>query len=178
MKKALIAIISVIYIVAIVIVAFLGGRAEGVKGKVFVESIELHTTTCYKDNTTVPYLVVIPRPREIEIGDDGKDMNNVTWNVIEDGEIKKKIGYYLDFKDITYIQNEMHNEFQLDVRVKPDDATKKDLTYYFGDDTYLTVTNTGLITFVNDPVTTFVGDMTISSTDLSGVKLNVRLVLR
>ena len=81
MKKALIAIISVIYVVAIIIVSFLGIRAEVVNETIYVQEIVLLNQTLYypnmpkiEDNAIVS---VYKRPSEDAIGDDGSGLGEL-----------------------------------------------------------------------------------------------------
>ena len=177
MKKALIAIISVIYVVAIILVSFLGSRPEIYNKTVYVTALELKNETMYKPNTTSIVVSVKPRPAEYEIGDDGKDADDVTWNEMEDGRVVRKIHYRIRFLDLTYISQNMQSEYQLDVRVKPDNATKKDLTYYTNRGNYITISETGLMKFTSIPAGVTPGFLNISSTDLSGVELNIAITL-
>ena len=177
MKKALIAIISVIYVAAIILVSFLGTRSTIINKTIYVTALELHNTSIYHPDTHQLVVLVKPRPDEDEIGKDGKDASNVVWNEIEDGKIVNRISHYIMFSDLKYVESYMENEYSFDVRVKPDNATKKDLQFYCSLDTFVSVTDKGLLTFIGKPTGTIVGDLVISSTDMSGVELHLKVVL-
>ena len=178
MKKALIAIISAIYVIAIVLVSFLGSKTEVHNKTIYVTALELKNTTMMNPDNPSKYVVrIIERPDEEAIGDDGKDSSDRTWNVFdEQGNLIRKYDYNMRFYDLTYIKNNMQNEYKLDVRVKPDDATKKDLTYFTNRSNFISIDGEGMITFGNIP-SLQTGYLNISSTDLSGVQLNIYLTL-
>ena len=181
MKKALIAIISVIYVVAIILVSFLGSKAEINNQTIYVTELELHNETMY--NPSYPsdinkaVVIIKNRPSEYEIGDDGKDADDMTWNIIEEGKIVKRISNIIRFKNLTYISENMNSEYQLDVRVKPDDATKKELTYYTNRSNFMTIDANGLIKFTTIPTSLVSGQLNISSTDMSGIELDITVIL-
>ncbi len=177
MKKALIAIISVIYVIAIILVSFLGTRPEIYNKTVYVTALDLRNETMYKPNTSSVVVSVKKRPPEEEIWDDGKDADDVVWNEIEGGVIVRKIDYRIRFADLTYISVNMNSEYQLDVQIKPDDATKKDLTYYTNRSNYVSIDETGLMKFTAIPAGIVTGYLNISSTDMSGVEMHVAFIL-
>lgn len=141
MKKALIAIIAIIYIIALVIVSFLGTKAEIINKPVPIEEILLvndelprpgfKKPTASKDQRIV---TVYQRPDESEIGPDGrgygrddKEHNyNLVWN-------KKdlKRDYAIIIEDYLYLYNILNGKYALEVKVLPENATNQDLLFYY-----------------------------------------------
>ena len=181
MKKALIAIISVIYVVAIIIVSFLGIRAEVVNETIYVQEIVLLNQTLYypnmpkiEDNAIVS---VYKRPSEDAIGDDGVgevDGRLINWDF---NGVSRDYAIFID--DYFYLYENMGKKYTIETSVKPEDATKKDLTYYMsGSDAVkekLSLTNYGEITFSLQHKGWVDVDILISSTDMSGVEIDILL---
>lgn len=181
MKKALIVIISAIYVVAIIIVSFLGVRADVDHRVTYAEEIVLLNESLYyqglpkvEDNLIIG---VYKRPDESLINEKGVGIyDEITWNYNE-GQSKRD--YAIFIYDTNFVYNEMGKQYTLQTSVKPDDTTRKDLDYFLsgGDKTVqtLTINDVGQISFSVE-YTGWVGvDIIISTTDLSNVEIDVLL---
>lgn len=190
MKKALIAIIATIYIVAIVIVSFLGTRAEVINTVTYVEEIILTNESLpypgidnplsKEDRITTVYL----RPEESEIDEEGKgygknekDTNprKVNWNY---GHYRRD--YIIYIEDYSYLYNNRNGKYTLKTTVLPLDATNKKLTFSVeGSDAAkggLEWTDYGEFTFKHVPKTLddwMDVDIIIKATDFSEVAIDV-----
>lgn len=131
MKKALIALISTIYIIALVIVAFLGTRAEVINRVVFVEDIVLNNTNIYRKNAEqIPanrIVAVYKRPDASQIDENGRDKVETRINWDYEG-IKRDYAIFID--DYYYYYEMISTRYTIDVSVLPEDATNKELSFY------------------------------------------------
>ena len=139
MKKVLIAIISTIYLVALVIVAFLGSQAEIVNRPTKVEAIVLKNKHLPYPGVVTPqsvddYIVtVFERPEESEINENGKgygknDTNHehlLSWN-----SGNKRRNYIVVIEDYRYLYDEMRGKYDINVEVLPANATDKSLLFH------------------------------------------------
>lgn len=180
MKKALIAIISAIYIIAIIIVSFLGARAEISNRIIYAEEIVLLNESMYyqglpqtEENMIIG---VYKRPEENMIDSEtGKGYaDEINWN---EGETKRD--YAIFIYDYNEVYDKMGKKYALKTSVKPDNTTKKDLDYFVsgGEKVIQTMSidTHGEITF-DTQYTRWVGvDIVISTTDLSGKEITVQL---
>ena len=128
MKKALIAIISVIYVVALIIVSFLGVRAEVKNQTIEVEGIVLNNQSMYypglPETPINRYLAVYQRPEADKIDEDGiGKIDRVNWDF---NGISRDYAIYID--DYYYFYN-TGRKYTIDCNVVPSNATKKELTY-------------------------------------------------
>lgn len=175
MKKALIAIIAAIYVFAIIIVSFLGIRAEVYNRTIDVEEIVLLNDSITKDNGEYA-IRVYKRPDESLIGEDGKAKGMpVTWNYGSEFDLKRD--YAIFVYDTNYLYKEMGKTYELYTSVKPEDATKKDLDYVLsgGDKVLetLSINNVGAISFSVNYTSVVDVDIFIKATDSSNVQIDV-----
>ena len=105
MKKALIAIISAIYVFAIIIVSFLGVRAEISNRTVYAEQILLLNQNIINPDTNQIAIEVYKRPDESLIDESGIDTvgYEIIWNY-GDGE---KRDYAIRVYDTNFLFNKM-----------------------------------------------------------------------
>ncbi|MBQ6730666.1 MAG: hypothetical protein IJR08_02025 [Bacilli bacterium] len=182
MKKALIAIISTIYVVALVIVAFLGTRAEVINRVVFVEDIVLNNTSIYKRNAEqIPanrIVAVYKRPDASQIDENGRDKVETRINWDFEGT-KRDYAIFID--DYYYYYELISTRYTIDVSVIPEDATNKELSFYLqATDTLkeqIKMTSYGEIDLTNlKHKSGYVDvDIVISSTDHSEVSKDILL---
>ena len=147
MKKALIAIISVIYAVAIIIVAFLGTKNDISNRTVYAEEVLLlNEDIFYEGLPKVEGNLIIDvykRPDESVIdkvtgigpatSTSGAKTRNINWNFEFDettGDFNIKRDYAIFITDSNFFFDKMGKVLTLKAQVKPDDTTKKDLSYY------------------------------------------------
>ena len=178
MKKALIAIISAIYVFAIIIVSFLGVRSEVYNRTVYAEEIQLLNEDIINPATEKTAIKVYKRPEESLIGEDGKAPGiPVTWNYGSEKELKRD--YAIFVLDTNFLYNSMGKILELKTSVKPDDTTKKDLDYHLsGADAVvetLSINNVGAISFSVNYTSVVDVDVLIKTTDLSNVQIDVLL---
>lgn len=179
MKKALIAIIATIYVIALVIVSFLGTRAE-VNYEVYeVQEILLNNKDLYRPNTEeIPenrIVRVYKRPDASQIGADGVGKTDkVNWNY--EG-ISRDYAIYID--DYFYLYEMMNAKYTINTSVIPDNATNPKLSYYISGSEKikkdLEMTDYGEITFKLKHTGWVDVDILIKSTDFSEVQIDVLL---
>ena len=180
MKKALIAIISAIYVIAIIIVSFLGIRSEVNNRIVYAEQIELLNKNIYYEN--VPQIEdnliieVYKRPEESHINEEGKGVDDdITWNYGEDKSQKRD--YAIFVYDTNFLYDTMGKKYKIEAVVKPDNTTKKDLKYNIsgGDKVVntLLINNVGEITFSEEYTGWVDVDIFVSTTDLSNIEIDI-----
>ena len=187
MKKALIAIISAIYVIAIIIVSFLGIRSDVSNRTIYAEEVILLNKNIYypgapeTDENII--IQVYERPEESHIKEDGKDDiedMGITWNYGE--EKKQKRDYAIFVYDYNFLLNEMGGNYKLEAKVKPDDTTKKDLEFYIsgGDGSISTLSynkTTGEV-FFKEKYTNWINvDAFIQTTDGSAVDIDVLMAI-
>ena len=191
MKKALIAIIATIYVIAIVIVSFLGTRAEIINKIVEVEEILLDNKSVAYPGITNPTSIndriisVYTRPDESEINEEGKGYGKddtehsrlINWNY---KDIRRDYAIFIE--DYFYLYANMGGKYTIETSVLPIEATNKTLSYYLqtteATSAMLEMTSYGEITFKQDPITLddwVDADIIISSTDFSDVSIDVLL---
>ena len=181
MKKALIAIISVIFVVSIVIVAFLGIRSEVHDTTIYVEEIVLLNKDMYKPRvpeTEANRVVrVMKRPEASEIGEDGIGITDgVNWDF--NGR-SRDYAIYVDNYD--YLFSRMSGKYTIETSVNPVDATYKDLQFHLSyymelNQTIkdnISLTPTGELTITSTHKGWIGFDVIISSTDMSGVEIDI-----
>ena len=182
MKKALIAIISAIYVIAIVIVSFLGIRSEVSNRTIYAEQIILLNETMYYEGQPKTeenmIIEVYKRPEESQINEEGKGIDDdISWNYGENKDQKRD--YAIFVYDTNFLYNEMGKTYKLETRVKPDDTTKKDLEYFIsgGDKIVktLSINNVGEISFKEEYTSWVDVDIFVSTTDASLVEIDVLL---
>ena len=193
MKKALIVIISAIYVFAIIIVSFLGIRSEVYNRNIDVSEIVLlnenvsypssYSGTKYATNDPI---VVYKRPEESLIDPTtGKAAGMpVTWNYGSQEDLMKR-DYAIYIYDTNFLYNSMGlgKTLELKTSVQPEDATKKELEYVLtGADAVVdTLTigdvtpNGGAILFSEYYTSVVDVDVIIKATDSSNVKIDVLL---
>ena len=192
MKKALIAIIATIYVIALVIVSFLGTRAEIINKPVPIEEIVLvndelprpgyNKPTTSKDQRIV---TVYQRPDESEIGPDGRGYGkddkehvyNIVWNKKE-----LKRDYAIIIEDYLYLYNILNGKYALQVKVLPENATNQSLLFYLKATDIIKenvkMTSYGEFSFGYEPKELddlMEADIIIEAQDFSEVAINVYL---
>ena len=196
MKKALIAIITTIYIVALVIVAFLGSKAE-------VTNHDVEITGIYIENTNLPYpeytnttatsydqrvVSVYKRPDDSLIDPEtglgpnlGPNEYNreIQWNPIND--IPRN--YAIMIENYRFLYFNYAHEYALQVVIEPLEASHPTLKYevtekYTKDGVdRITIENEKIIFgFAPDFLDKWYStDIIISSTDHTGIKTKIQL---
>ena len=146
MKKALIAVISVIYLVAIIVVAFLGTKNDVSNRTVYADEVVLLNEDIFyeglpKDPNNL-IIDVYKRPEESAIDQDGIGVatsssgvkqRRINWNFDYDettGDFNIKRDYAIFISDSNYFFDKMGKVLTLQAQVKPDNTTKKDLKYH------------------------------------------------
>ena len=201
MKKALIAIISAIYVVAIIIVSFLGAKSEISNRVVYAEEIVLLNEDVFRENLPkIENNIIIDvykRPEESEINPEtgvgpststsGVKTRNINWNYNwdeEKGVFQSQRDYAIFVTDFNFLYDQMGKMLTLSTSIKPDNTTKKDLSYKLsGADKVLesvTINDNGEITFKKNwsssAFTDF--DVFVETQDLSGVEIDVLIKVR
>lgn len=201
MKKALIAIISAIYVVAIIIVSFLGAKSEISNRVVYAQEIVLLNEDVFRENLPkIENNIIIDvykRPEEIEINPEtgvgpststsGVKTRNINWNYNwdeEKGAFQSQRDYAIFITDFNFLYDQMGKMLQVKTSIKPDSTTKKDLSYKLsGADKVLesvTINDNGEITFKKNwsssAFTDF--DVFVETQDLSGVEIDVLIKVR
>ncbi len=201
MKKALIAIISAIYVVAIIIVSFLGAKSEISNRVVYAQEIVLLNEDVFRENLPkIENNIIIDvykRPEESEINPEtgvgpststsGVKTRNINWNYNwdeEKGAFQSQRDYAIFITDFNFLYDQMGKMLQVKTSIKPDNTTKKDLSYKLsGADKVLesvTINDNGEITFKKNwsssAFTDF--DVFVETQDLSGVEIDVLIKVR
>lgn len=182
MKKALIALIAVIYATSIIIVSFLGVNATIHNEDIYVEKIELLNKSVLKeggnpDNFTDYVIEVLSRPEESLIGEDGKGLvDQIAWNY-NNGESKRD--YAIFIRDTKTFYANYSKQLALETKVSPDNATIKKLVYNIEGpqnvvDT-LNITSEGVIKFSKQYTSWVDVDILVQTTDLSHVGIDILL---
>lgn len=183
MKKALIAIISSIYVIAIIIVSFLGANASFSSTDTYVTSLELTNESLLLDETKTgtqlsDYAIrIYPRPNEAIIDPTtGKDKRNgIQWNYGED--LSQKRDYAIKIPNAKYFYDYLNGTLTLNIKVYPIEATVQDLTYtVYSESTEVQNSikiNSNTLTFTQGFPEFISGDITVSTVDGSGVKLDI-----
>ena len=193
MKKITFILVGVIYFAAIIIVAFLGVRAE-------VSGQTIEVTAIYMEKAigvdpgayrTLPEgvepkastYVVYARPKEQDIDPETGKAGGITWNT---GEYR--YDYVVQIRNFNPIADDPNwvdgrGHFSLKCFVAPEDATKQDLTYALTDSTGLspenvTIDNQGMVTFVETPTAKATHyNLLVAPTDNSLVRCHVRFTV-
>ena len=183
MKKALIVIISAIYVVAIVIVSFLGVRAEITNNIIYAEEIILLNDHTYYPNKQKEEeniaIAVYGRPDEELIDQETGYgiIDEFQWNY-SNGQRKRD--YIVYVYDTNFLYDSMGKIYTLDISVKPDDTTKKDLEYTIdgGDKVKKTLSidgEKGKIYFSEEYKNAVDVDILVSTTDQSYIEIDIWL---
>ena len=194
MKKITFVLVAVIYVVAIILVAFIGVASEVTNQTIEVASIALleaadlgkGSQLLYPETATLTSSVyaIHTRPEEEAIDPDTGKAGTLTWN--SSGNAYDYIVQIRDFNTVCDSPNWKYGpmHFSLAATVTPSDATKKDLAYAIADSTgstptNVTINNQGDVTFaekLSNTVSTFT--VRISATDNSKVVTLVYLMVR
>ena len=193
MKKALIVIISAIYLVAIIIVAFLGSRAEITNETIYAQEIVLKNESVYYPGTDDAHkteenmiIGVYKRPDESIIDPvTGKDsVENINWNYDYNEDEQKFEGrrdYAIFVYDTFWLDEEMRKSYTPETEVLPEETSKKELTYSIGGGSAgstLTINNDGVISFSVEYTSWVFTDIEIRTTDGSKIKLDILLTIK
>ena len=183
MKKALIVIISTIYIVAIIIVSFLGARAEISNRITYAEEIVLlNDHTYYPNKPEIEEniaIAVYQRPDEELIDQETGYgyIDEFQWNY-NNGQRKRD--YLIYVYDTNFLYDTMGKIYTLYTSVRPDNTTKKDLEYKIdgGDKVTKTLSidgEKGKIHFSEEYTSAVDVDILIRTTDQSYIQIDIWL---
>lgn len=182
MKKALIAIIATIYVIALVIVSFLGIRADVPTKFVYIEEIVLNNTNDYRLNAEkIPDNIIVhvyKRPDASQIDDKGVGITDrVNWDF---NGIHRDYAIYID--DFFYYYEMLSNIYTIKTSVIPEDASKKELKFSLTATDrvkeYITMTEYGEIRFQDAAKQTagwFDADIVVKAQDYSEVSIDILL---
>lgn len=187
MKKITVILVSIVYVTAIIVVAFLGVLAETKNQTVNVTSIVLDQARNLTQGGVLTYptgtlpqdsiYAIFSRP---ENGEGGS--YDIAWTI--DGI---RFDYVIQIRGFTTIYEredwkDGQGCFDLGAFVLPENATEQRLLYRLNDSsgdepTFATIGEDGLITFSDKVygITTF--QAVIQSTDNSGVTCNIRFIV-
>ena len=115
MKKAIVVIISALYVVSIVIIAFFGSEVRTKTNTTYVKDITLTLETYSFGGKTI------------------YDVNkNSSWTIETSNKVAK---YTIVIRDYNYFYESMGNAIELDATVSPENATYPQLDYkiFYGD---------------------------------------------
>ena len=187
----MIAIVSAIYVFAIILVAFLGVQSEIHNATINVETIVLkdvaelaegeeytyYRSTTQQDNTTRVYSITV-RPLDENIDENNYDVNGNLWEINE-----VKFNYIIKIWNFKYIYENSHwkdgqQNFFLNAYALPEDS-KQDLRYILSNisEEYVTVSQEGVVRFEQKLTSVATFNLTISSTDTSGVKSYINFIV-
>ena len=191
MKKIVIIIVSFIYFIAVVLIAFLGIRSEVNPSKIVteVETIVLDEVKGdedgiyeyhYDGTESEDSLVysVYQRPAEDEINKTtGTDIYGNLWNIGTE-----KMNFIVTFYNFNYIYDtdnwigsQNKGTYQINASVIPENSTIQDLSYTTTNVDDVTLSEKGLLTFNKfDQITRFT--VKIKARDNSGTTVNVRFI--
>ena len=183
MKKALIVIISAIYIVAIIIVSFLGARAEISNRIIYAEEIALlNTHTYYPNKPEIEEniaIAVYQRPDEELIDQETGYgyIDEFQWNYNNN---QRKRDYLIYVYDTNFLYDTMGKIYTLYTSVRPDNTTKKDLEYIIdgGDKVTKTLSidgDKGKIHFSEEYTSAVDVDILVKTTDQSYIEIDIWL---
>ena len=192
----MIAIVSTIYLIAIIVVAFLGVRAEIIKSKERVDATGI-TLSEFKDN--VPGEIVnyyfdgsesedkilytaYYKPETLD--EEGYDDDGNLWrtpNYTEENPIF--YDYIIRIKKWTWLYNyewrDGKTNFKINGKVVPDNASHQDLVYSTTEanegDLYELENTTGKIHFLKQLESRLLIPVTVATTDNSGIRVNVKI---
>ena len=183
MKKALIVIISAIYIVAIIIVSFLGARAEISNRITYAEEIVLLNENTYypdkpKEEENIA-IAVYQRPDEELIDQETGYgyIDEFQWNYNNN---QRKRDYLIYVYDTNFLYDTMGKIYTLYTSVRPDNTTKKDLEYIIdgGDKVTKTLSidgDKGKIHFSEEYTSAVDVDILVKTTDQSYIEIDIWL---
>ncbi len=192
MKKIMIAFVSLLYVTAIVVIAFLGIRAEVNPAKIIteVETIVLDEVKgtdsrkyeYYYDGTTDENKLVYgvyTRPDEEEINKTtGGDANGDLWNIGSDkmNYIVKIYNFKYVYDTPNWIGNQPKGTYQIKASVIPENSSMQDVLFATSFEG-VQLDEDGLLTFSK---TTEILRFTVNikSTDNSGTNINVRFLIQ
>lgn len=201
MKKALIAIISAVYVIAIIIVSFLGAKSEISNRVIYAQEIALLNEDVFYENLPkIENNIIIDvykRPDESQINQEtgvglaistsGVKSRNINWNYNwdeEKGAFQSQRDYAIFISDFNFLYDQMGRMLHVKASVKPDNTTKKDLSYKLsGADKVIenvSINANGEITFKKNwsssAYTDF--DVYIETQDLSGIEIDVLIKVK
>ena len=183
MKKALIVIISAIYIVAIIIVSFLGARAEISNRITYAKEIVLLNENTYypdkpKEEENIA-IAVYQRPDEELIDQETGYgyIDEFQWNYNNN---QRKRDYLIYVYDTNFLYDTMGKIYTLYTSVRPDNTTKKDLEYIIdgGDKVTKTLSidgDKGKIHFSEEYTSAVDVDILVKTTDQSYIEIDIWL---
>ena len=180
MKKALIAIIATIYVIALVIVSFLGIKPEVPSEFVYIEEIVLNNDHSYRLNAKEePDNIVVhvyKRPDASQINEQGVGITDkVNWDF---NGVHRDYAIYFD--DYFYYYEMISNVYTIKTSVNPENASDKRLKFTLSATDkvkeYLTMTDYGEIRFLEASKTTkgwFDADIKVKAQDTSEVEIDI-----
>ena len=194
MKKAMIAIVSVIYIIAIIIVAFLGVRAEFIRNQERVDATGI-TLVDMKENVpgeVVNYyfdgshdedkILYVAYAKPEHLDDEGYDDDHYNLWRIPDGS-GDDYDYIIRIKKWTWLYNyewrDGKTNFNIHAKVVPDNASEQALVYSTTEGNEGTIyeldNDNGTIHFLSQLENRLTIPLTVSTTDNSGIRIRVKV---
>lgn len=194
MKKAMIAIVSVIYVIAIVIVAFLGVRAEFIRNQERVDATGI-TLIEMVDNTpgeVVSYyfdgshneeqILYTAYSRPETLDEEGYDEAHYNLWRIPDGS-NENYDFIIRIRKWVWLYNyewrDGKTNFKVNAKVVPDNASEQALVYSTTEGNEGTLydldNDTGLIHFNEQLTNRLTIPVTVSTTDNSGIRIKVKV---
>ena len=185
MKKALIAIIATIYVIALVIVSFLGIKAEVPSEFTYIDEIVLNNEDLYRPNAEkIPenrIVHVYKRPDASQIDERGVGITDrVNWDF---NGVHRDYAIYIE--DYFYYYEMISNTYTIKTSAKPENASDKKLKFTLSAtgkvQEYLTMseyTDSCEITFLEASKTTrgwFDADIKVKAQDMSEVEIVILL---
>ena len=153
MKKAIVVIISALYVVSIVIIAFFGSEVRTETNTTYVEDITLTLETYSFGGKTI-----------YEVN------KNSSWTI----ETRKIPKYTIVIRDYNYFYESMGNAIELDATVSPENATYPQLDYkIFYGDSIASIIGEKTFSFNEQLTASKSSTVKIETTDNSGVSILV-----
>ena len=156
MKKAIVVIISALYVVSIVIIAFFGSEVRTETKTTYVEDITLTLETYSFGGKTI-----------YEVN------KNSSWTI----ETRKIPKYTIVIRDYNYFYESMGNAIKLDATVSPENATYPQLDYKIvKGENVASIIGEKTFSFNEQLTTSVASTVKITTTDNSGVSILVGIV--
>ena len=193
MKKIIGLFISILFVSAIILVTFLGVRAEVNPSKNIVEvqtivldeikgseSKEFNYHYDGSDNKSTLVYTVLARPFDNQINALGEDSKGNVWNMsgIKFQYIVKIMNFQYIYDTDNWISNQKKGTYQIRPSVIPENSTIQEVTYSSTIiNNSIELSDKGLLTFKEktDEVEAFT--VTIKATDNSNTSVNIRFLV-
>ena len=194
MKKAMIAIVSAIYFVAIIIVAFLGVRAEfyrnqervdatGITLEEMKENVPGEVVNYYFDGShDEDKILYVAYAKPETLDSEGYDQDHYNLWRIPDGS-NENYDYIIRIKKWTWLYNyewrDGKTNFKVNAKVVPDNASEQALVYSTTEGNNGTIyeldNDTGKLHFLEQLENRLTIPITVSTTDNSGIRIRVKV---